>query len=551
MEMISFLPEFDQGTIDDALELIQILIEELYGRPSVPGEIESQAERLALEAIIPGRTIEFAPLIIVEEGEDVELDGTFITPVLFNEGLIFDNNRVGDNLLTGAFFNEGLVDFKGGQDFVVGATGGIGNDRTGVISTGGQLDLISGATSGVQSNNGILNLGLIDSGNGKDRIVGNAIGVIDAEGIKNTEGGLIETGRGDDLIDGEAAAALGLISGIDNEFDSTISTGLGNDIVRGVADDLTGLLDLADIIGIGNQTGSTINTGDGDDLIEGIAKADNSLEAFVFVNGVANSFASISLGDGSDKLIGEAISVGDQFATGISNFFDSIIDLGTGDDFVFGLAATEEAGEGGFTIGIELVESTIVSKEGNNSIVGEASGGLFNDGINLDGLSTIELGNGNDTVDGLAFGGEVDSGIFNEGIIKLGRGNDKIIGTALGGDDQDDGIFNDGKIRLGRGNDVIESIVGGFGGGGTTNLGRGNDLILGFGSGKFNGGRGTDTIKLTTGIYEFEAGFLFSDGVVMGLRSVERIAGLNDDQSLLLQSSTFYVVDENNMIGLA
>ncbi|WP_038004731.1 hypothetical protein ACLM44_12565 [Synechococcus sp. W2B2] len=525
-EVFETLIEFNTDIAGDALEIIGNITAELYGQPAAPGEIERQAERLLLEAFVPGRSIEIAPLTIIQEGEDFELNGTLIAPVLFNQGVIFDDNRFGDNLLTGVFLNDGFIDFNRGEDFVIGATGGISNGPTGVISTGDQLDLISGADSGVENVKGIFNPGgLIDSGNGNDRIVGNAVATFDVEGVENISGGLIKTGRGNDLIDGQAAA-LNEAAGIENDDFSTISTGLGNDFVFGVADDLTGLLDGGKIAGILNRDGSVISTGGGNDVMEGVAFADNSEEAIGGrVGGIGNAFSNISLGAGSDRVTGEAFSAGEQITSGIISIGSvdnqALLKLGNGDDFVLGAAISKG---GSVTSGIELENSTIQSKGGNNLIEGEAVGGFFNSGILLDSSSTIKLGAGNDVVAGFAFDG-IES---------------------------NQGITNFGTIKLGGGDDIIESLDGDFGGDGTTRLGSGNDFILGFGTGNFNGGRGIDIIKLTTGIYEFENNILTRvDGVSMDLRSVERIAGLADDQSLLLQEGSVYIVNQNDMIELA
>ena len=509
----------------DTIEFLAFITERIYGEPASEGEILLQAKRLLGEALIPGRTIEISPTVTVREDEALDLNGTILTTVLNNVGVIFDEDGLfGDNLLSGVVFNEGLINLDSGEDFVVGFGGGIFNASDGEIFTGAKLDLISGSSSGVENTKGIFNFGgFIDSGTGNDRIVGNAIGIIDAEGIENSEGGRIVTGRGDDLIDGEAAAVDEAV-GIENELGSTISTGVGDDIVRGRADDLTGLTaTAAGQAGILNDSGSLIKTGGGNDLVEGYASVDDSGDTTSGqIAGIANFSSTISLGGGADDLIGEAFSVGGQETTaGIISFGNGdsqgVLDLGKGDDLVLGFAETSGTG---FTNGIVLVDSSLVSRSGNNFIQGEAVGGFVNSGLFISSSSSI----------------------------KLGGGNDVVVGFAFEGFESNEGITNRGKISLGAGDDIIESLFGDFGGEGTTSLGRGNDVIVGFGTGNFNGGAGQDIIKLTTGIYRFDDNTLTreEDGVSMGLRRVEGLSGLADEEALLLVDGATYIVGENN-----
>ena len=66
------------------------------------------------------------------------------------------------------------------------------------------------------------------------------------------------------------------------------------------------------------------------------------------------------------------------------------------------------------------------------------------------------------------------------------------------------GIFNDGTIITGTGNDFIDALTGGFSGTGLTDLGLGDDTLVGFGSGRFDGGSGPkDKLLLADGSYAF------------------------------------------------
>lgn len=517
--VIEGIIENNPGILADAAELVELIASEVYG-PASQEEIDAQIERLFAEALVPGRSIDITPFASVEPGETVDLNGTVIATVLSNQGTIIDSEgRFGDNLFSGVFFNKGDIDLDPGEDFIVALGGGLSN-AFGTISTGGQLDLVSGTDLGNNDVEGIINLeGLINLGNGSDRLVGNAVGIFDAVGIENVFG-VIDTGKGSDLIDGEAAAIEGAF-GIANVDLGFITTGQGNDRVFGVADDFLAFVDFGFQAGILNDF-SVIDTGANNDLVEGLAFVDDADSFGGVVYGIANLEAEIATGGGNDFLVGEAFTLGEQEETagiaseGFSPTERSLVNLGSGDDIAFGFAE----GFSLFTNGIELKNSDLVSKSGNNIIEGEAIGGIVTSGIFLDTSSTIKLGGGNDIVAGFAFDGL----------------------------ESNEGITNWGKISLGAGNDLIESLAGDFGGDGATNLGRGNDVIAGFGTGNFNGGAGTDIIKLTTGVYTFRDNTLTrdEDGVSMGLRRVEGLSGIADEESLLLVDGATYIVNEDN-----
>ena len=541
--IVEFLADFGiivdleelSGVIGDIEEVLTVLAEAVYG-PASPEELEQLAIRLLVEAVTPGRDLIIEPVVNIPAGEEVVLNGTIVTPLLINDGAIVDaGGRLGDNLFTGVLFNDGEIDFDRGQDLIVSFAGGLGN--TGTISTGARLDLVSGTDSGVESVKGIFNLGIpetqdfgiggvIETGAGDDRVIGNAIGIIDAVGIANSgPEALIATGRNNDLVFGNASA-IDLALGIENEDGAIIATGTGDDWIIGEADDLTGLVPFGAMAGILNDAGSLIQTGSGDDAVEGFAFAgtEEGDDSPGDVAGIANEFSTINLNSGNDFLVGEAFALNNQTVDGIisrgTTEERAVINLGSGDDLVFGFAESD----GGFiTDGIELISSVIISRTGDNFVEGEAVGGFINEGIFVDSDSLIQLGGGNDFVGGFAFDGE-----FNTGINNFGR------------------------IALGAGDDLVDAVFGGFGGNGTTSLGRGNDEVRGFGSGFFRGGLGTDIIALGEGTYVFDSSTntLTSGDTTMNLRSFEGITGLADLQSILLTDGT-YVVDSNNNIQFA
>jgi len=101
-------------------------------------------------------------------------------------------------------------------------------------------------------------------------------------------------------------------------------------------------------------------------------------------------------------------------------------------------------------------------------------------------------------------------GIVNRGTIDLGQklsgyggqANDLITGiaSAAGGI----GIYNSGYITMDKGNDTIDALTGGFGGMGEYQLGDGDDTVKGFGTGKFYGGSGSDSLYLPSGTYKVD-----------------------------------------------
>jgi len=126
---------------------------------------------------------------------------------------------------------------------------------------------------------------------------------------------------------------------------------------------------------------------------------------------------------------------------------------------------------------------------------------------------TILLGDGNDTIRGetWAVSAPADplspaAGIINLGTIQAGEGNDLISGFSGTSLATNIGILNNGLIQTGAGDDTVDALAGGFSGSGLTILGEGNDTLIGFGTGRFDGGGGIganqkDTLLLGNGTY--------------------------------------------------
>jgi len=112
-------------------------------------------------------------------------------------------------------------------------------------------------------------------------------------------------------------------------------------------------------------------------------------------------------------------------------------------------------------------------------------------------------GTGNRLITGIASaaGG---TGIYNSSNFETGYGSDTItgFGPATGGF----GIYNTntGTFKTYDGNDTIDALTGGFGGDGTYLLMGGDDTVKGFGTGKFDGGPGDDSLYLPSGSYKVD-----------------------------------------------
>ena len=504
----------DPAVLDELLGKVQAIEDQVNGEffNAAPGDVSDELARIVVENFVLGRDTIVEPFFEVGEGEEFRLNGSIFSPIVLNQGIIFDDGSLGDNIFSGFLSNEGRIDFGSGKDFVLAITGGLANG--GLLSTGFGTDLISGTATGSIRVDGVLNEGALITGGGGDQIIGNALGLRDVDGIENSGGGEIITGRGDDLIDGEASGTDG-VGGINNDNSAVIRTGFGNDQIFGIADDLTGLAEFGEMSGILNRGNSLINAGVGEDLIQGVALVKAVTESGR-IAGINNDSSRIKLDSGADGLFGSAVAAGATSASGVFSLLGEI-DAGRGKDFVGGVA---EAQDGQTVSGVALVSSK------------------------------LQLGSGEDVIQGLATGGLINAGVFvdQNSVITAGSGADSLLGGGWSSGDNS-AITNLGLIKMGRGNDLVDAFIGGFSGDGLTSLGAGDDQLVGFGTGFFDGGRGLDTLQLGEGEYVFDsfAGTLVSGGITMNLTNIEQVGGVADTQFLLLQDGT-YVVNAENQI---
>jgi len=307
--------------------------------------------------------------------------------------------------------------------------------------------------------------------------------------------GTLNTAEGNDSITGivsqntdYSGAHYGILNEPVNNLGGRIDTGDGNDLITGIIQ--------AGIYGdgIGNVKGGSIDTGDGNDKIIGISHTHI---------GIKNDNGFINTGNGKDTITGTGILMGIGFINDNINT-GSVLDTGKDNDTITG---------SGDTWGIYNQSATFNTNDGDDIIIGNSKlyTGITNykfiytaggndmitgvgsniGGTGIDNGGIIDTGDSNDTITGTSG----YSGIFNSGSIYTGNGNDIITGTG-----STNGIDNQNTINTGNGEDSIIAD-GGFSGMGSVFLGNGNDCFKGFGTGNFNGGNGTDTLKLTSGSY--------------------------------------------------
>ena len=137
--------------------------------------------------------------------------------------------------------------------------------------------------------------------------------------------------------------------------------------------------------------------------------------------------------------------------------------------------------------------------------------------------------------DQLTFSNSDGVALTVEGSLITGKGNDQIKLVTEGAHTA---LHNTGRIKLGKGADRINLLAGGLDGNGKITLGNGTDELLGFGDQTvIHGGKGSDTLKLPPGTYEFEkekmSYRLSDDRAAMTIKGFEVItpAGLSQPES--------------------
>jgi len=463
------------------------------------------------------------------------------------------NGEGGDDWLDGGTGNDSLYGGTG-NDTLIGGPGtdllfGEDGDDTFIVTTGSAVDSIFGGAGNDRiSFDGAAvgaNVTYTSTGNGTQNLAGvgavafNSIEAIEGTGFNDTlnagaSGGSVTLsgfGGADTLTGGSAGDAL--FGG--NDADSIIGNGGNDSIAGGEGNDRLFGGTGNDVLS-GDAGNDVIDGGSGNDTIIGGAGNDSML-------GQAGDDTFVLLGDdGNDTIVGgtttntlgdlidataltDAATVtftgsqtGTLTAPGTTANFSNIlrVNLGSGDDNVFGGTGAESVDGGG---GADLLfggagADTLVGGDGNDTFVGGTGtdsllggdgddvfvinsgdgsdavvGGAGNDVLNMSSFATAITATYSGVGSGSAAGGGGTTTFSQVEVLQTGSGNDTI--TAAGGDD---------IIYSGAGNDQVFAGTGAdevYGGAGRDSLdgGAGNDTLFG---GDDNdtlfGGSGTDIL---------------------------------------------------------
>lgn len=358
------------------------------------------------------------------------------------------------------FINRGEIEQKG----ILNLQLGIGR-KFGIVNSGQIKSTGTSIVGGFGLGFGIFNTGSVKLSGENSRIIGGGV----LNGIWNL--GELQTSNKSDIVAG-ISGGVGIINGFD------VNPALHLDMLPKTLKTLQAV-----------AAASEINTKGGNDFISGgglynvidfLSKLPGTTE---FASIASKFLADITLANPNSK----------DASIGILNF--GKIDTGLGNDVVFGAGDDITAPE-------------------NMAFLSAAGISTIGSGIINAKTGMINLGEGDDLLVGetwavkqLNVGEGPRAGIVNYGLINTGNGNDHICGFSGTTEPDNKGIFNDGTIITGSGNDFIDALTGGFSGTGLTDLGLGEDTLVGFGSGRFDGGSGIkDKVLLADGSYAF-AGF--------------------------------------------
>ena len=236
-----------------------------------------------------------------------------------------------------------------------------------------------------------------------------------------------------------------------------------------------------------------------------------------------------------------------------------IIQLRGGDDRIKGgryvrLNGETSLGKGGDTVeahdfiallAVDQFNGTLSTGAGGDAIT--VSAGSLDVGED----SRVELGDGDDRIEAAAaslLGGSIDTGRGADRCL-LGKGDLAIsLGSLVMGEGRDRLIawgglrLRDGSASLGGGDDLIDVRRGGLdhwdSPANSLDLGAGDDRMIGFASlpeqgssaepgAGLRGGKGRDTLVLTTGVYAVGAGRISTADILLPVRGINGLAGLN------------------------
>jgi Ca2+-binding RTX toxin-like protein len=481
-----------------------------------------------------------------------------------NVPLFIFSDNVG-NILEGRDFGDQIFG-NGGDDFLYGfggndsLDGGAGSD---FIDGGAGTDLARGFTG-----NNTVNLDAAGNGNVTDGVDNDSL--VSIENIQTGTGNdsFFITGSGNNSFDAGTGQntydVSSVTSGVNvnqTGLDALTSGGAGNDTLRGFQNYITGS---------GNDTfimdtifgGNTIDGNGGVDSFQFSGSGDTT----VIHTSTGNTSSTGSIDDGAnvtDFLDLENITTSDGNDLFIVNRTagtqNNIFNAGTGVDTFEGLLnqkLTFLLTDGNGTVG--------GINNGNDTLLGfealDRSGTNTGDTITMNATGAFsyesaDLGNGNDSIFGNNFVGNVDLGDGNNtftlsnvgGNVFGGTGNDRGNVSTVGGDvDLGDGNNSlgantvTGSIFAGTGNDTVNANVVG----GNVELGNGNNSLTASNvTGNVSTGTGNDTLNLSniTGITVTGTG---ADSVTAG-------PGITGNVSLQAGNDTLTITDagDNSMDG--
>ncbi len=458
--------------------------------------------------------------------------------------------------------NTGEIEQEGSLNSVVGASEFAGIVNLDKIEQKGLFNL----QLGIGGTFGNINFGQVKT-NGYSAYLGLGLGF----GIFNA-GSIALSGKS------SLTVGAGLLNGIWNL--GQLKTSNERDIVAGISGGIGLINGLAPVVSTTTQvagqpsfTQSKINTAGGDDLVYGggLYNVINFLNstapgvsiAGLFPDTVRNSPEFQTIWVAATSTSTSAWTPAQQFPAtagwneafspananlkdacwGIVNFAD--MNTGTGNDTVFGA---------GDDIAADNAANFAITSFPNH----------FGSGILNAATATISLGEGDDTLRGETWAvgtplslARPPAGIVNYGLVDAGNGDDVVSGYSGTNAPANLGILNEGTIRTGRGRDTVDALTGGFSGAGLTDLGLDDDTLIGFGSGRFDGGGNInvvsqkDTLLLGNGTYvcSLSAGVggfysLTKDTMAMFVQGFELIGSANNPGSAIefLAGQTYNVL---------
>ncbi len=370
------------------------------------------------------------------------------------------------------------------SDFGLGIFAGVGTKNTSAIAS---VDL-SGKASIYA--NGIYNQGSISTNKGRDIVRGTATAKI-AVTVQTVSQAIAYADRLDANAIAKTFASIdinAIANGINNS--GKLLTGQGSDTVDG---EIT-----ASVAAVATATA------DATAIVQAIAKApvSDNLTAFstaiaqslanatITATGIRNIGGKISTGQGADTI--SAIATSDSATYADTSTFS--LSSATPENQALAQAVAEAIAKAeDKAIAIDNTKGYITLGEGRDTI--NATANATNKAIAIDNTKGyITFGNGRDTINATADAVNKAIAIDNtQGIIKTGQRTDIIKAYATGTESY--GIFG-GNVQTGGGSD--ELTASSFGGGVNIKMGDGKDFVEGFGDAMVSGGRGFDTLSLSS-----------------------------------------------------